>query len=188
MAEPIQVTPIEAADLLGRRLFEPFKRDSLTRARYGDGLLPSQYQARIIEELHAANPTISPSEFRRMPAVELNRYIERLPPIEPPAAVANPKGQPPAARKVKRITTNELMILTLDQTPEAAQWTISQWKATIDRSRAAIQGTPTWKKLQAAHKLVEVDRMLEQERLRSMTHRGTDGGGADRRKQGRNLD
>lgn len=91
-------------------------------------------------------------------------------------------------RKVKRITTNELMILTLDQTPEAAQWTISQWKATIDRSRAAIQGTPTWKKLQAAHKLVEVDRMLEQERLRSMTHRGTDGGGADRRKQGRNLD
>ena len=106
------------------------------------------------------------------------------------AGLLTDKTQPPAetTAATKRLTTNALMVLTLEKSPEAANWSITQWQTKIDRGRATIQGTEQWKRLQAAHALVKVDRLTTQEQARGLQRRGSDGGRSDRRKQGHNLD
>jgi hypothetical protein len=106
------------------------------------------------------------------------------------AITAGSQGTPPAGAPLaapapakKKLRTNELMILTLEKVPEAANWSITQWQEAIGRGRATIQNTGQWAKLQAAHALVKLDRLTRQESLRSLNRPGI-----DRRKQGRNLD
>ncbi|MEI8373688.1 MAG: hypothetical protein WCJ35_12745 [Planctomycetota bacterium] len=120
---------------------------------------------------------------------EYARLIQTLPNSEEqPASTAAPQTPVAIGKNSGKLKTNDLMILTLEKTPEAANWSISQWETNIKRSRAAIHATQQWERLAAVHKVAKVERALQQDRLRGMNKRGMDGGKIDRRHQGQNID
>lgn len=59
--------------------------------------------------------------------------------------------------KQRPASANARMLDVLTRKPECRGWTISQWRRELKCAASTIQGTPTWRELQAARELLSVD-------------------------------
>jgi hypothetical protein len=98
-------------------------------------------------------------------------------------AVDLPREAAPHSTVDPKVTINDRMQLTLFHNPEAAGWSVRQWADHLRCSPSTVHGTRQWKALQAAHAMVKVARLEQQERARGFDRKGT-----GRRFSGRHLD